>query len=100
MDAPPMEGRPIASKPVLGSYAHFNTGFPEMMAERGKEYVLYAMNLDPDGSLKKVLELSGPFRADETDEFLQRYADFMHRHLSSDPAQWRFWHVERQFWKG
>ncbi|NCF62208.1 MAG: hypothetical protein GWP58_05095 [Gammaproteobacteria bacterium] len=99
MDAPPMEGRHTSNKPVLGSKAQFNTGFPAMMADQRKEYVLYAMNLDLDGSLGKKLEFAGPFRADDAEEFLQNYANFMDRHLSSDSSQWRFWHVEQQFWK-
>ena len=45
MDAPPMHGRPAIGKPVLGSVARFNAGFPAMLAEKDKEYVLYAMNL-------------------------------------------------------
>jgi hypothetical protein len=98
MDAPPMAGRPSISKQVLGSPASFNAGFPAMLAERGKEYVLYAMNLADDGSLRKKLELAGPFRADNSEEFLDKYAAFLDRHLSSDSPHWRIWRAEHQFW--
>jgi len=98
MDAPPMAGRPSFSKQVLGSPASFNAGFPAMLAERGKEYVLYAMNLAEDGSLRKKLEMSGPFRTDNSEEFLDKYAAFLDRHLSSDSPHWRIWRAEHQFW--
>jgi hypothetical protein len=98
MDAPPMAGRPAISKRVLGSPASFNAGFPAMLAERGKEYVLYAMNLADDGSFRKKLELAGPFRADDGEEFLDEYAAFLDRHLSSDSPHWRIWRAEHQFW--
>jgi hypothetical protein len=96
MDAPPMQGRSSWSGQVLDRAAHFNAGFPAMMAGRKKEYLLYAMNLDHE--LGKRLELEGPFSADGAGEFLQRYATFLDRHLSSDSSQWRIWHVEKQFW--
>lgn len=98
MDAPPMEGRPAIGKPVLGSEARFNAGFPEMMAEKNKEYVLYAMNLAGDGSVRKKLELEGPFVAENTEDFLDRYAEFLDRHLSQDSPQWRIWRAGHQFW--
>ena len=99
MDAPPMQGRRAASEKVLGRDAWFNTGFPALMADRHKEYVFYAMNLRADGSLKKSLELEGPFKAHDAKAFLRAYADFLHRHAARDSAQWRFWRVEEQFWK-
>ena len=98
MDAPAMQGRPAISKPVLGTAARFNTGFPALVADRGKEYVLYAMNLSPDGSVRKKLEIAGPFRALDADDFLENYATFLDRHLSSDSPHWRIWHAEHQFW--
>ena len=98
MDAPPMEGRPTLSRPVLGRNASFNKGFPSILADKGKEYVFYAISLQADGSLTKKLELEGPFSSNEAMNFLQNYAAFLDRHLSSDPAQWRIWHVTQQFW--
>lgn len=98
MDAPPMEGRPAINKKVLGSEASFNEGFPAMMAARGKEYVLYAMNLSDDGSIRKKLEMEGPFTAENPDEFLDRYAAFLDRHLSRDAPHWRIWRAGHQFW--
>ena len=98
MDAPPMQGRRLVRRRVLGADASFNTGFPAMLAKKGREYVLYAMNLNPDGSLRKALEMEGPFRPENTEEFLERYAGFLDRHLSSDSPLWRIWHAEHQFW--
>lgn len=98
MDAPPMEGRPTLSSPVLNRDAVFNAGFPAILVEMHKEYMFYALSLHPDGSLRKKLELQGPFTADDAQEFLQDYASFMDRHLSADAAQWRIWHAARQFW--
>ncbi|GMR15649.1 MAG: hypothetical protein BMS9Abin30_1286 [Gammaproteobacteria bacterium] len=98
MDAPPMEGRPVIRSPVLGKNAAFNAGFPTILVDKRKEYMFYALSLHPDGSLRKKLELQGPFRSDNAQAFLQDYAGFLDRHLSSDPAQWRIWHAAGQFW--
>jgi len=99
MDAPPMEGRPAINKTVLGTQAGFNAGFPAMLAEQKKEYVLYAMTLAADGSARKKLELEGPFKAEDVEEFLDRFAGFLNRHLSLDSPQWRIWRAEHQFWE-
>ena len=98
MDAPPMEGRPTLNSPVLGKNAIFNAGFPDILADIKKEYVFYAISLQAENSLTKKLELEGPFDSNEAQDFLQNYAGFLGRHLSSDPAQWRIWHVAQQFW--
>lgn len=98
MDAPPMQGRPTFNCPVMGRDAVFNAGFPKILADKRKEYMFYALSLHPDGSLRKKLELQGPFTADDAQVFLQDYAGFMHRHLSTDPVQWRLWHAAGQFW--
>jgi len=98
MDAPPSRERRAISKQVLGASARFHAGFPAMLADRHKEYVLYAMNLCADGSVRKKLEVAGPFSADSAQDFLDNYASFLDRHLSSDSAQWRIWHAEHQFW--
>lgn len=98
MDAPPMAGRQAASANVLGSVAAFNAGFPAMLAENSKEYVLYAMNLATDGTMKKNLELAGPFKAENTEEFIEQYARFLDGHLSADSPHWRIWRAEHQFW--
>lgn len=98
MDAPPMEGRPFMTRKLLGADASFNVGFPSMLADKRKEYVLYAMNLAGDGSVRKKLELDGPFQAEHIDEFLDRYAAFLDRHLSEDSPHWRIWRAEHQFW--
>lgn len=97
-DSPPMQGRPILHNEVLGKTASFNAGFPNILAETGKEYVFYATSLKKDGSLTKLLELDGPYRSDDAQQFLQSYSDFLQKHLSQDPSQWRFWHVSEQFW--
>jgi hypothetical protein len=83
---------------VLGSGARFNIGFPSLLANGHKEYVLYAMSLETDGSVRKKLEFSGPFTADNPEEFLDNYANFLDRYLSTDSPQWRIWHAESQFW--
>ncbi len=98
MDAPPMEGRPTMTASVLGVKASFNAGFPEILADKGKEYVFYAMNLHPDGSTRKWLELNGPHCSDSAEAFLKNYAAFLHTHLATDSTHWRIWHVARQFW--
>ena len=98
MDAPPMEGRPTLDSEVLGKKAVFNAGFPTILAEKEKEYVFYAISLQPGDTVRKRLELEGPFSSSEAQEFLQNYGDFLSRHLSSDPAQWRIWQAAQQFW--
>lgn len=98
MDAPPMAGRPTLYSRVLGRNAIFNASFPGNLADKEKEYVFYALNLQAGDSVTKKLELEGPFCSSEAQDFLQNYAGFLERHLLSDPAQWRIWHVARQFW--
>lgn len=99
MDAPPMEGRPTMSCEVLGRNAIFNAGFPAILADKEKSYVFYALSLQPGGLVRKKLELEGPFTSSEAQEFIDRYASFLDRHLANDPAQWRIWHVAKQFWQ-
>lgn len=98
MDAPPMEGRRTLNSQVLGKDARFNAGFPEILADKKKEYVFYAISLQDDGSLTKKLELEGPYTSEDAQDFLHNYAGFLQRHLSADPAQWRIWQVAPQFW--
>ena len=98
MDAPPMEGRPVITSPVLGKNAVFNAGFPSILADKEKEYVFYALSLQPGDSVRKKLELEGPFSSSDDQEFIQNYAAFLGRHLSADSAQWRIWQVAQQFW--
>ena len=100
MDAPPMEGRPTMNCEVLGKNAIFNAGFPSILAEKEKEYVFYAISLQPGDTVRKKLELEGPFSSSEAQDFLQNYAGFLNRHLTSDPAQWRIWQAAQQFWRG
>lgn len=99
MDAPPMEGRPTLNSTVLDKRAAFNAGFPDILADKEKEYVFYAISLRADDTVTKKLEIEGPFSSDEAQEFIQKYAEFLDRHLSSDPAQWRIWQVAQQFLK-
>lgn len=98
MDAPPRADQPTISSPVLGREAVFSAGFPKMLVEKEKEYMFFALSLHPDGSLRKRLELKGPFRSDSPQVFLQGFAGFLNQHLLADSAQWRIWHVARQFW--
>ena len=91
MDAPPREGRAMLRAPVLGKQAVFDAGFPNILADNQKSYVFYALNLQPGGFVKKKLELEGPFTSTEAQEFVDRYASFLDRHLASDPAK-QFWH--------
>ena len=97
MDAPPMEGRPTLTGTVLGKKAIFNAGFPGIITDKEKQYVFYAISLQDGDAVKKKLEIEGPFSSSDAQEFLQKYTSFMDRHLSSDPAQWRIWHVAQQF---
>lgn len=99
MDAPPTEGRSTLNATVLGKNAIFDAGFPAILVDRKKEYVLYSMSLQAGDSLCKKLELHGPYSAIDAQEFLQNYADFLDRHLASDSAQWRIWHAAPQFWR-
>ena len=99
MDAPPKAGRPTLNADVIGNSANFEAGFPNILVENHKEYVFYAINLQAGGMVRKKLELMGPFSSGEAQEFVEQYAGFLDRHLSSDPAQWRIWHVAEQFWK-
>jgi len=98
MDAPPTEGRLTMNATVLGKQAVFDAGFPAILIDKKREYVFYAMSLKAGDSPGKKLELSGPFNANDAQEFLQHYADFLDGHLSSDSAQWRIWHAAGQFW--
>jgi len=98
MDAPPSQDRRAINRTILSASARFHVGFPALLADKGKEYVLYAMNLCADGSVRKKLEVAGPFSADDAEDFLDNYSAFLDRHLSSDSAQWRIWHAEHQFW--
>jgi hypothetical protein len=99
MDAPPMHGKSTLNADVLGKNAIFDAGFPNILTDKKKEYVFYAISLQPGGQVRKKLELEGPFCSDEAQEFVKRYAAFLNRHLSSDSAQWRIWHVAQQFWQ-
>jgi hypothetical protein len=98
MDAPPKAGKSTLNAEVLGKNARFESGFPKILADNHKEYVFYALNLERGGLVRKKLELIGPFSSSDAQEFVEQYADFLNRHLSSDPAQWRIWHVAQQFW--
>jgi len=99
MDAPPMEGRPTLTMPVLNRAAVFNASFLNALVDKQKEYVFYALSLHPDGSLRKKMELQGPFRSDTAEAFLKSYAGYLDRHLTADSAHWRIWHVAAQFWR-
>ena len=98
MDAPAEKGRAASIRELLGTPARFNVGFPAMFIEQKKEYVHYAMSLSEDGAIRKKLEIQGPFRAEDTDEYLDRYAGFLGRHLAADSAHWRIWRAEHQLW--
>jgi len=98
MDAPPKEGKPTLNAAVVGNKANFEAGFPNILADNHKEYVFYALNLQPGGLVRKKLELMGPFSSSEAQEFVDKYAEFLDQHLSTDSAQWRIWHVAQQFW--
>jgi hypothetical protein len=99
MDAPPMEGRLTLSSTVLDKNAIFNAGFPNILADNEKEYVFFAISLLPGNKVTKKLELEGPYSSSEAQGFLENYAGLLDRHLSTDPAQWRIWHVAQQFWQ-
>jgi hypothetical protein len=98
MDAPPKAGKSTLNAGVIGKSANFESGFPKILADNHKEYVFYALNLQPGGMVRKKLELMGPFSSNDAQEFVEQYAEFLDQHLSSDPAQWRIWHVAQQFW--
>jgi hypothetical protein len=99
MDAPPMEGRSTLNTTVLGKNAIFNAGFPTILGENEKEYVFYAISLQPGDMVRKKLELEGPFSSHDAQEFIQNYAGFLERHMIADPPQWRIWQAAGQFFK-
>lgn len=99
MDAPPMQGRPSTVARVLGRDACFNTGFASSLSEENKEYFFYTISLSPGSTIRKELELEGPFSAASAQAFLQDFAGFLDRHLATDSPQWRIWHASRQFWQ-
>lgn len=99
MDAPPTEGRSTLNAPVLGKNAIFDAGFPAILEDKKREYVFYSMSLQAGDSMCKKLELHGPYNEFDAQEFLQKYAGFLDRHLASDSAQWRIWHAAPQFWR-
>lgn len=99
MDAPPMEGRPTLSTEVVGKGATFNAGVPMIIGETEKEYVFYAISLQAGDMVRKKLELEGPFSSHDAQEFIQNYAEFLERHMISDPPQWRIWQAAKQLLK-
>ena len=99
MDAPPRKGRATLESTVLGKNAIFDAGFPNILADNEKQYVFYALSLQAGGLVRKKLELEGPFSSSEALDFVQKYAEFLDRHLASDPAQWRIWHVAQQMFR-
>jgi hypothetical protein len=99
MDAPPTGGRSTLTATVLGREATFDAGFPAILADKKREYVLYALSLEAGDTLGKRLELQGPFNSTEMEEFLLNYAGFLDRHLAADSAQWRIWQAAGQFWR-
>jgi len=98
MDAPPKAGKSTLNAEVIGKTANFEAGFPKILTDNHKEYVFYSLNLQPGGLVRKKLKLMGPFSSSDAQEFVEQYAGFLDSHLSSDPAQWRIWHVAKQFW--
>lgn len=97
LDAPPLSGRSVIEAHVLGRRAVFNAGFPDLLAESGKPYLLFAISLDPRGRLTKRLELSEAQRVESRSAFMQTYCDHLSEHLRSDSSQWRIWQVAQQF---
>jgi hypothetical protein len=97
LDAPPTRGRSVLEGRVLGRRAVFNAGFPDVLAESGKEYVFFAIGLDRDGRLTKVLDLGIPARVEDPAAFLDDYCVFLDQHLVRDSAHWRIWQVAGQF---
>ena len=99
MDAPPKVDRPTLNAEVIGKNANFDAGFPNILADNNKEYFFYALSLQPGGLVRKKLELMGPFSSSNAQRFVKQYAGFLDRHLATDSAQWRIWHVAQQFWR-
>lgn len=99
MDAPPMEGRPTLNTTILGKSGMFNAGFPMILSDNKKEYVFYAISLQPGDKVRKKLEIEGPFSSREAQEFIDNYAGFLERHMTLDPPQWRIWQAAQQFLK-
>ena len=54
----------------------------------------------PDPVFEAADQLAARIGMSRSELYATAVAEFMDRHLSSDSSQWRFWHVEQQFWKG
>lgn len=97
LDAPPISGRSVLEGRVLERRAVFNAGFPELLEASGKEYVCFAVGLDPAGALTKVLYLDPARRVSDPGAFLVAYCELLDRYLKLDSAHWRIWQVAGQF---
>lgn len=97
LDAPPAPGRSTIEGQVLGRPVRFNAGFPDILAASGRPYLRYAISLQPGSSGLRRLELEGPETMPAGEDFMQRYCNYLDRHLRADPAQWRIWQVAEQF---
>ncbi len=99
VDAPPTDGRSVIEATVMDRRALFHTGFPRVLIDSGRDFVLFAISLDENGRLTKKLEIRGPFKAESEAEFLDRFCEFLTTFLETDTAQWRIWHVADQFFQ-
>jgi hypothetical protein len=83
----------------LGQAVKFNAGFPGILEESGREYLLYAITLQPGKTALRTLELTAAKRPLSQSQLMDEYCDFMSGHIRQDPAQWRIWQVAEQFFQ-
>lgn len=99
LDAPPAPGRSTIDGEVLGRPVKFNAGFPAILEESCREYLFYAISLQPGGSCVKKLELTPPRRPRSQEQLMGDYCQFLSGHLAEDSAQWRIWTAAGQFFQ-
>jgi len=99
LDAPPVPGRSTIDGTVLGQTVKFNAGFPGILEESGREYLLYAITLQPGDTALRTLELTPAKRPLSQSQLIDDYCDFLTAHIQQDPAQWRIWQVAEQFFQ-
>ncbi len=100
LDAPPVPGRSTIDGVVLGRPVKFNSGFPGILQESGREFLFYALSLQQGDSGLRKLELTAAAKLCSQEEFMRDYCDILTAHIRADPAQWRIWQVAEQFFQG
>jgi hypothetical protein len=99
LDAPPVPDRSTIDGTVLGRPVKFNAGFPGILEASGREYLFYAISLQPGNSTLRNLELTQPQRPQSQGQLINDFCEFLTNHIRQDSAQWRIWQVAEQFFQ-